>query len=404
MRRLFAWIAVVVAMSGPAMTQDFSGLARVDSAASTMRDTRGGAELTLYLSQVVPYRVFTVDDPQRLVIDFREVDWRGVTQDQIIDSRAVTSAHFGAFQAGWSRMVLELARPLSVQTAGMTVNTVDGTAILTLTLDHSDDAAFAAAAGVPAGAGWVAADQSTLPAPPEDDGIVVVAIDAGHGGIDPGAEHDGLREADLMLLLAAEISDTLNRIDGMQAVLTRSRDEFVPLDQRMTIARAAGADVFVSLHADALDGDTVTTGASVYTLSEQAQDTASQRMAERHDRSDLVAGLDLTGHDDTVATILMDIARLDTNPRSAALADQVVQGLRDTGARLNSNPRRHAVLAVLNAPDFPSVLIEVGFLSSEADRAALRSPEGRARVAAGIVLALQRWAAADAARAELLRR
>lgn len=404
MTRVWAIIAFIVMLAGQVSAHEFTGLARVDADASQMRDVRGGAELTLYLSQVVPFRVFTVDAPKRVVIDFREADWRGVTQDKLLNTNAVVGAHFGVFQQGWSRMVLELSRPMTVETAGMAVNELDGTAVLTLRLANASDDEFAAYAGVPEGAGWAVASVDTPDIPESAEGTFVVAIDAGHGGIDPGAQRDGLREADLMLLLAAEITDTLNRIDGMQAVLTRSRDEFVPLNERMTIARAAGADVFVSLHADALEGDSVTTGASVYTLSQEAQDEASQRMAERHDRADLLAGLDLTGHDDTVATILMDLARLDTAPRSIALADEIVQGLRDTGARLNNNPRRSAMLAVLNAPDFPSVLIEVGFLSNQADREALRSPEGRARVAAGIVLALQRWAAADAARSELVRR
>jgi N-acetylmuramoyl-L-alanine amidase len=189
----------------------------------------------------------------------------------------------------------------------------------------------------------------------------------------------------------------------MRAVLTREADIFVPLAERMTIARAAGADVFLSLHADALDEMDAATGASVYTLSQEAVDAASARMAERHSRGDLLAGLDLTGQDDTVATVLMDMARLETGPAGMRLADVLVAEMAAAGAVMNSRPRREGPLAVLNAADFPSVLVEMGFLSSAADRARLTTPEGRAAIVAGIVAGLEAWAAEEAVRRELLR-
>jgi N-acetylmuramoyl-L-alanine amidase len=188
----------------------------------------------------------------------------------------------------------------------------------------------------------------------------------------------------------------------MVAVMTRQTDIFVPLADRMSIARAAGADLFISLHADALEEDEAT-GASVYTLTDEAVDQASERMAERHDRGDLLAGVDLSGADDRVATVLMDLARLETAPQASRLADALVLGLEDAGAGLNRHPRREAALSVLNAADFPSVLVEVGFLSSERDRIALSSTAGRAPIVAGIVTAIQHWAADEAARAPLVR-
>jgi N-acetylmuramoyl-L-alanine amidase len=126
-------------------------------------------------------------------------------------------------------------------------------------------------------------------------------------------------------------------------------------------------------------------------------------MAERHDRGDLLAGVDLAGQDDTVAMALQDLARLETAPMSDRLAEALVQGLRDAGARVNGHPRRQGPLAVLNAADFPSVLVETGFLSDDADRGALSTAEGRGRIVAGIVAALTLWSADEAARAELLR-
>ncbi|HSG36783.1 MAG TPA: N-acetylmuramoyl-L-alanine amidase, partial [Paracoccaceae bacterium] len=282
----------------------------------------------------------------------------------------------------------------------------DGSARLTVRLVPANALDFADASGAPPDPGWdllVATDvtQSALPA--VDDGILTVAIDPGHGGVDPGAERDGIVEAEVMLILARELAEAINRTEGMRAVLTRDGDTFVALEERMTQARLAGADVMISLHADALDEDE-THGASVYTLDAEAQDAASARMAERHDRGDLVAGLDLKGHDDTVATVLMDLARQETAPMSDRLADGIVTALGEVGAELNSRPRRKAELAVLNAADFASVLVEVGFLSNADDRAALSVQPGRATIIRGLVLALQRWAVDEAARALLLRK
>lgn len=395
----------VLALAGPVRAQDFSGLARLDVAQSQVRDIEGALVVDLYLSQPVPFRVFTLDDPRRLVLDFREVDWRGATRTGLLNSDHASDLRFGPLRPGWSRMVVDLAGPLLVDTAGMTVNDADGTAHLLVQLYEGDAAAYAAAAGAPPDPGWqdlVATDPTAPPPPKAVEGPLVVVIDPGHGGIDPGAEREGLHEADLMLALGLEVAEAVNRAGGMRAVLTREADDFVPLQTRLTIARAAGADVFLSLHADALD-EGATAGASVYTLNADGEDSASERMAERHDRGDLLAGLDLSGQDDTVATVLMDLARLDTSPQSQHLADALVTGLRDAGAALNGKPRREAVLAVLTAADFPSVLIEVGFLSNDADRAALLTPEGRAPLIAGVLDGLQKWAVDRAARAPLIR-
>ncbi|MEJ6477422.1 MAG: N-acetylmuramoyl-L-alanine amidase [Octadecabacter sp.] len=402
--RIFAlWLAATLAL--PAIAQDFSGLARLDVAQSQVRDTWGGAQVDLYLSQPVPYRVFTLDNPRRLVLDFREVDWRGVSRTALLNADKVSDLRFGALRPGWSRMVLDLDVALRVRAAGMAVDETSGTALLTIALESTDAETYAALSGAPTDPDWdflMASDPTQQVAPPVDDGVLTIVIDPGHGGIDPGAERDGLQEADLMLQLAREVGEGLVRAGGVQVVLTRNSDIFVPLEERITMARLARADAFISLHADALETDDAS-GASIYTLTDEAIGEASQRMAERHDRADLLAGLDLSGQDDTVATVLMDLARLETAPKGERLAQALVTGLRDADANLNSRPRREAVLAVLNAADFPSVLIEVGFLSNENDRANLVTPQGRASLVEGIVLAVQRWAAAETALDPLVR-
>jgi N-acetylmuramoyl-L-alanine amidase len=384
----------------PLAAQEFTGLARLDVAESRVADAGDGVAVTLYLSQPVPFRAFTLTKPPRLVMDFREVDWRGADPARILSGQNVTALRFGTFRPGWSRLVADLGGPLTIVQAGMVVDDLTGTARVDVALVRVDDETFNDQSGVPPGAEWD--DSPVMPAAPPPDDHVVVVIDPGHGGIDPGAVVDGATEADLMLALALELADAINRQTGFRAVLTRDADVFVPLADRMSLARAQAADALIALHADALEMDAAL-GASVYTLTPAAQDAASARMAERHERGDLLAGLDLTGQDDTVAMALMDLARLETGPRSARLADALVAGLQGAGATLNSRPRREAPLAVLNAADFPSVLVEAGFLTSPDDLARLSTPEGRAPIVAGLVAGLQAWAASEAALAPLIR-
>ncbi len=392
-------LTICMMFAGPVAAQDFSALARIDPAQSRIADADEGLSVALALSQTVPYRIFTLEDPWRVVVDFKEVDFSGLIPEDILRTGLAVDVIFGQLRPGWSRLVVTLRQPLQVAQAGLAVNDKTGAAALTLRLDPVDAKTFAATAGAPDGP--VRPDTS-LAAPMPRDGPLVVVIDPGHGGIDPGAMRGKVHEADVMLQLAIELADAINRGGVMRAVLTRDADTFVPLEERMTIARAAGAGVMVSLHADALDDD-VTRGASAYTLNAEGEDRSALRMAERHERGDLLTGLDLTGQDDRVATVLMDMARAETAPASDRLADAIIAGLRSTGAAVNSRPRREARLAVLNAADFPSVLLEAGFLSNAADRNALVTSEGRAVIVQGIALALQDWGSAEAARAPLKR-
>ena len=402
MRRL---LFALLLCATPLAAQEFTGLARFDPARSVVVDEGPGARIELGLSLPVPWRVYTLDAPDRLVIDFREVDWQGARREVLLNADRVSDLRFGPVRAGWSRLVLDLARPMEVTEAGMRVSDRDGTALVTVRLRPVDARTFAAGAGAPDTPGWemppAGADAAPRPEP-LGEGPLIVAIDPGHGGIDPGAEHGGVVESRLVLGLALELADAVARVEGMEPVLTRQDDSFVPLAERMTLARAAGADVFLSLHADALDADAAR-GASIYTLSAEAGDGATARMAERHDRGDLLAGLDLSDQDDTVARVLMDLARLETGPEAARLAEALVGSLGESGAVLNTRPRREAQLAVLSAADFPSVLVEVGFLSSEEDRRRLLSEEGRGALIEGLVLGLRRWAADAEVRGTLVR-
>jgi N-acetylmuramoyl-L-alanine amidase len=393
---LLVWLATA------SYAQEFRALARLDAAASVVRDGRGGAvEVTLALTQAVPWRVLVRDDPARVILDFREVDWQGADAATLDTAKRVLAVRIGSFRPGWSRMVLELDGPYTVDQAGMATDPVEGTATITVSLMPADPEAFAAAvtAVSPETDRWaLPMPDPSPPARPRQTGDrpLVVVLDPGHGGIDPGAERDDLREADIMLAFARELQEALVRRGGYEVHLTRTSDVFVPLSARVSFARAVRADLLMSLHADAI-AEGSASGATIYTLSPEASDEASERLATRQSRDDLVLGADLTEADDEVAGILMDLARAEVSPRASALADALVQGIGQSVGRLHKRPRLEAGFAVLKAPDIPSVLLEVGFMSDPRDLMDLQRPEWRARVAAGVVAAIDAWAVADAA-------
>lgn len=395
----------MVAMIAPAAlnAQDTSALARFESGTISDSYWSETAQLQLAFSQGVPWRVFTLSDPARLVLDFREVDWTGADAATLDQSEKIVALRMGAFRPGWSRLVAELAEPMQVAEAGLQINDDTGQAKLTLQLAPVDEAQFAQLSGMPFDPVWeipLTAVQRAKEKSP--DGKLTIMLDPGHGGIDPGAERGGHSEAVLMLQVALELRDVLLRTGNYDVVLTRSDDRFVSLEGRVAMAHETGADLLVSLHADAL-AQGVAHGASVYTLAEEASDAASAALAERHDRDDLLSGIDLSGTDDRVARVLMDLSRLDNTPRSQALAHHLVDGIRNALGHVHKRPQRQASFSVLKSADIPSVLIELGFLSTQQDLENLQDPVWRAGMAAGIRDGIDAWAIEDAALARLRR-
>ncbi|MEA5160778.1 N-acetylmuramoyl-L-alanine amidase [Cereibacter johrii] len=392
-------LAAMLALTG-AGAQELSGLARLLPDGSSIAG-RGwsGVAVELQLSQPVPWRVRVMDGPPRLVMDFREVEF-GPVEDLARDTDRVTAVRAGSFRPGWSRLVLELARPMVIESADM--RTSDG-ARIAVRLRKAAEAEFAARAAAPEPPGWALPKAADLPRPVQGTGPLTVVLDPGHGGIDPGAERGGVSEASLMLTLSRELKEALVRDGTFRVAVTRAEDVFVPLEDRITLAREAGGQVFVSLHADAIaEGEAV--GATLYTLAEEASDAAAAALAERHDRDDLLAGIDLTGHDDLVAGVLMDLARTETGPRNERLALALEAAIKRRQIAMHRHPRQAAGFSVLKSPDMPSILVETGFMSSDADLARLRDPVWRARMVSALVEGLKVWAREDAALKDMLRR
>lgn len=224
-----------------------------------------------------------------------------------------------------------------------------------------------------------AADLPKVLGPPDASRPLVV-IDAGHGGHDPGASGQGFREKDLVLGLATALRDKLVADGGIRVALTRSDDRFLVLGERFAIARALGADLFLSIHADSAGEEDQIAGASIYTLSTEASSEAAARFAARENAADSVNGVDLSNQSDAVSTILVELSQRRTQADSAEFAGLIT---REGAGILQFHPqaRRSAGLAVLRAPDVPSVLYEAGFISNRDEANRLASPEGRAKFA-----------------------
>ena len=390
-------LALVFGMVGAlgAWAQDLTALAQFEAARSGIVARGGEVVVTLGLSQPVPWRVRVLADPPRVVLDFREVDWVGL-DGMARDAGAITGLRAGVFRAGWSRLVLDLAGPMLVSQAAMQTG---GAVAVRLVLRPASVEEFAAKAAEPEPEGWAlpkaAALQMVLP---RGEGPLIVVLDPGHGGIDPGAERDGTSEARLMMVFARELKEVLLRDGGFRVALTREEDLFVPLETRISIAHEVGAQVFISLHADALsEGEAV--GATVYTLAEEASDKASATLAERHNRDDLLAGVDLRQQDDVVVQVLMDMARTETRPRTGRLAAALVAAINGAEIRMHRHPHQEGSFSVLKSPDIPSILLELGFLSSASDMARLSDRDWRFKTAEAVRDGLKAWAADDAARA-----
>jgi N-acetylmuramoyl-L-alanine amidase len=215
---------------------------------------------------------------------------------------------------------------------------------------------------------------------PQDKSRPLVVIDAGHGGHDPGASVPGLREKDLVLRLAVALRDQIVREGGIRVALTRADDRFLVLEERFAVARALGADLFLSIHADSSGERDGVTGASIYTLSEDASSEAAARFAARENSADSVNGVALSGQSDAVSNILVDLSQRRAQSDSAEFAGLIV---REGNGVLRFHPqaRRSAALAVLRSPDVPGVLYEAGFITNREEAERLVSEKGQRQFA-----------------------
>lgn len=376
------------------------------AAVSTVRIAGDGrrTSLTLDLTRAVEMRAFTLADPYRLIIDMDEVNFHLGAQAGSRGQGLVRAYRFGLFAPGKSRMVVDLAGPAAIARA--TVVEADGAtpARVHVELSATDTDGFRRAQaarpstnlarrGDRESLGPRIASRPTAPA-----GLPVVVIDPGHGGIDSGAvaPSTGDEEKTIVLDFAKVLRDKLAASGRYRVVMTRDRDIFIPLGQRVKIAREAQAALFISIHADSISGAADNArGVTVYTLSDQASDAESERLAERENKADAIAGLDLSEEPSEIADILIDLTRRETRLYSANFARTLAGEMRQV-TRMHRLPLRSAGFQVLRAHDIPSVLVELGFVSSRRDVEMLTSAIWRDRTADSVMKAVDRFFAARA--------
>ena len=383
---LAAFAAFVLA-SGPVERAFAVDAGAPVAVAARLSQDQGGATLVFDLSRAVAAHASALASPDRIVVDMPEVNFQldpsvgraGAPRDDSL----VKDFRFGLLAAGKSRIVVDLARtacPADVSTKPI----VEGApaARLTIELKSCEPSAFAALVRSSPVSSASEPDAPALAQPP------VIVLDPGHGGVDGGARGlGGVQEKTLVFDFCSELERQLNATKRYRVVMTREGDQYVDLEDRVDVARSANAALFISVHADTLSEDSSVSGSTVYTAADRASDAEAARIAARENAADRDPGARKRQDDPDVADILFDLKRRETRTYAHVFSRGLVGSLRGA-AKLNHNPERSAGFVVLKAPEFPSVLVELGYLSNRQDVQSLASPEWRARTAGAMVSAI----------------
>jgi N-acetylmuramoyl-L-alanine amidase len=395
LRWLIAWTALL-ALIGLGVAASAHAAAPVKVSDVRLWSGPEGTRLVLDLSAPARYEVFTLENPDRVVIDLERAELtlrKALPQGQ----GRVTGMRSGPQAGGGLRLVLDLDSRQKVRSFAVAPDGAAGHRLVVELPPAGDAPAAASAPTAPTGTEYLAASAATLAresvraespvksvGPAASGRDVVVAVDAGHGGKDPGAiGRGGTREKDVTLAIARRLAKTIDAEPGMRAVLIREGDYFVSLGGRGRKAREHGADLFISVHADAVL-DRGVSGASVYVLSLRgASDEAARWLAERENAADLIGGISLDDKSDVLASVLLDVTQKEAVSNSVEAAESVLAALRRVGP-VHGKRVRHAGFVVLKSPDVPSMLVETAFISNATDERKLRDAAYQQRVAEAI--------------------
>lgn len=381
-------VLALVLFAAP-MTAD----ARSAITGARMGDHQGTTRFVLDLTEAVAFKMFTLPDPYRLVIDLPEVNWRVPSEMSCDGLGLIQRFRSGLFKPGTYRVVLDLKAPAIVAKAFTLTPQADFGHRIVFDLVEVTVADFRRSATQRK---RVASPPAAAPAPkspPRTDGKRVVVIDAGHGGVDPGATSvSGDYEKQIVLAAALELERQLKATGRYVVEMTRRRDMFVSLKKRIQIARGSGADFFISLHADAIANKKVS-GATVYTLSKKASDEEAEKLATKENKADIIAGVDfmVTDYGEDVTNILIDLTQRETTNLSREFVSSYLIPELRKHTKLLRKSHRFAGFKVLKSPDVPSVLIEMGYLSSVEDERRLRDPKHRTKLMGAIVRAIDAY-------------
>jgi N-acetylmuramoyl-L-alanine amidase len=380
--RATCWALLGTLFAGTALAGGPAATAPAADSFPMATDVRLGGDETqtrfvMDLDRKIDLHVFTLADPYRVVLDIPEVTFQLPPHAGESGRGLIKAFRFGLVMPGGSRMVLDLTKPVRVDKA-FVVDPADGApARLVLDLVATDRDSFMRKVALDEKAAG-AAPPPSQPQSQSSDPRPLIVLDPGHGGLDTGTKApSGELEKDIVLDVAKRLRALLEKSGKYRVLMTRTDDTFVALADRVEIARKAGAALLVSIHADSLphkEGDAQ--GATVYTLSETASDPQAAQLAEEENRADVIAGVDLTNEPDDVAGILLDLAQRETKTYSMQFAHKLVAELKGT-ARLHKDPIKSAGFRVLRAPDVPSVLVELGYVSNKQDLQSLLSDTWR---------------------------
>lgn len=351
------------------------------------------SKIVLNLSELPKHKVFILDNPARLVIDLKNAESKAALKQPAKSNPLFSQARTATKSGADLRLVVDLKQPVTAKTHRLTTAQLDDQHLIINLLDKQstksadkNNKSAGAQAGKPSSFVADAKVKTGITANRKKNSkkLFLVAIDAGHGGDDPGAKgQNGTLEKQVTLAIAKKLQGFVNGQPGMKAKLVRNGDYYVGLRERMKIARRAGADLFISIHADATESPEVN-GASVYTLSRTgASSEAARWLANSENAKEKVGGVNLDDKDEVLASVLLDLSQTATQQASVNLANKVLKNFKNIG-ELHYDNVQSAGFAVLKSPDIPSILVETAYISNPADELNLMSHRYQAKIANAI--------------------
>jgi N-acetylmuramoyl-L-alanine amidase len=392
--------------AAPAIQQQLYPIVSDARLAGDSRQTR----FVLDLDKPVQFRAFVLSEPYRVVVDLPQVSFHLPAGAGAAGRGLIKAFRYGLVMPGGSRIVFDLTGPARIANASVLDSANGQPPRLVLELEEVDQASFAqsvaadsrlqlkptveaAASGPAIGPPVTELPATRAPLAALPDSRPVVVIDPGHGGDDNGTQSGEVAEKTLVLAFGLALRDRLEKAGKYRVVMTRTDDTFIPLADRVRIARNQSAALFVSIHADALPrGEGDAQGATIYTLSDKASDAEAERLADAENRADAIGGINLTDEPTDVADILFDLARRETRTFSSRFAHLLMSDMKLT-VQMHKHPLKSAGFRVLKAPDVPSVLVELGYVSNKGDMGNLVSEDWRAHTADAMARAVDMFLA-----------
>ncbi len=342
----------------------------------------------LDFDQNLSVKTFYMDKPNRLIIDLDEAVFNLGEENKLEPRGLISAVQYGRISKGRSRIVLSLAAPVEIIKASLKKRLDEESFRFLLDLDSTDEETFANLLQQQqltlGSSGNIAAKGDRVIQKKKQEGRFTIVLDPGHGGIDGGAVgRNGAQEKNIVFEFAKVVKEKLEKAGPFDVLMTRDEDKFVSLRERLDFGRRLKADLFISIHADSLKQRFVR-GSTIYTLSKKASDKLSERLAESENSVDLVGGLAVEEEVEAVVDILVDLTTSETKRFSRRFSSILVKNL-GSEIKLIKNPQRSAAFGVLKAPEVPSVLIELGYLSNQEDEKLLQSDEWRGKASEALV-------------------